>query len=163
LPAKAVSCLVIVSFRATRRQSVLYFSFFPEALWRQAMLNPRIFILCIFFFAVCSSPMNAQALDIGGALKSVQSAGEFSKTLEGYYNQLMGFKDDASFHNAGSEASSEYGEWQGNVRDLGKDAGTEAQKGATDQLLQLGDAYQDSKGAETDLTKTLTQALSSFF
>lgn len=127
------------------------------------MLGKRAWLVFSLSLVLFAAPMAVNALDIGSTLKTVQSAGDFSKKLEGYYNQLMGFQSGGSFQDADFTSSSEYGDWKGDVTDLGEEAETSAQKKATGNLLQLGDAYQDSKGAETDLTKTLTSALKSFF
>ena len=85
--------------------------------------------------------------------------GEF-KTL---YNELLEFKDKSDFKNYGFKQGGQYHKWLKKVKDLkaNPDSKLLLQKGVVaDELEQLGLAYANSKGKETEVTKSINKFFS---
>ncbi|MBI4777079.1 MAG: hypothetical protein HY788_23350 [Deltaproteobacteria bacterium] len=124
----------------------------------QGIHKAALVLVCVVFTGMfAGSP--AYSLDIGKSLESVTKMGEYSDKLKGLYEELMGFKDSAKFHDVGFDNCCEFAKWKDKVTGLTKEAKTPVEEKASSSLAQLGEEYLKTKGAENDTTSSLTSII----
>ena len=124
----------------------------------QGIHKIAVFLVCVAVtFTFAGSP--AFSLDIGKSLESVTKLGDYSDKLKGLYEELMGFKDSAKFHEVGFDNCCEFAKWKEKVTGLTGEAKSPVEEKASGSLAKLGDEYLKTKGAENDTTSSLTSII----